>query len=312
MDPIPGDFDTEFVEVSRYVRLADARENALVLVARGIPYVVVRLDDEWAIKVDFSRIEEARLELMQYQGEVDRRPVEVVVLQNEPGIRVQFWSLPLVAMLFVGMSVLQAEWGAEWEKQGILVSEQVVRGGEWWRLVTALTLHGDVPHVVANLLGGLLFAGLLLPRFGQGVTWLMVLLSGTLGNFLNSLIYVNEVHRSLGASTGVFGALGLMTGDALGEVLKHRSGVSWWRWVLPLGAGLALLAFLGAGGQSARNVDVLAHLWGFLAGLLLGGSYRWFSPVIVVRGIGQIVCGCAALTVLFVCWCWAMWAVKTA
>jgi rhomboid protease GluP len=39
-----------------------------------------------------------------------------------------------------------------------------------------------------------------------------------------------------------------------------------WQLILPIGAGLALLAFLGVG-EEERNVDFMAHCWGFLAGL---------------------------------------------
>ena len=41
-----------------------------------------------------------------------------------------------------------------------------------------------------------------------------------------------------------------------------------WR-MIPLGGGLALLAVLG----TAQNSDLLAHLFGFAAGMSLGGGF---------------------------------------
>jgi membrane associated rhomboid family serine protease len=215
-------------------------------------------------------------------------------------VRPRFWTLPLAALVLVAGAVLQAELGPSWRAAGVLSAERVVARGEWWRVVTALTLHGDVPHVLANLWVGLLFGGLLVPAFGQGVTWLSVLAAGAAGNALNALVYWPADHQSLGASTAVFGALGLLVGDALWFLLRRRTGRSWWRWVLPLGAGLSLLAYLGAG-EGKSSVDVMAHLWGFAAGLPLGFAVSIARPAQAPARV-QVVCGCGAALVLAGAW----------
>jgi len=273
--------------------------------AKGIPYVIERSGDEWVLLADSEKKTDAVRELDGYRGEVSSRRAGKRAEEEEVRPVVSYGSLLVVALGLVLMSVFQAESGPEWREKGILVSGLIVRGGEWWRLVTALTLHGDVPHVLANMAGGLLFAGCLIQRFGQGVTWLLILISGALGNLCNAWIYGNVEHRSLGASTGVFGALGLLTGDVLVEVLLHKSGVSWWRWTVPLGGGLALLAFLGTGGQGAHNVDVLAHFWGFLAGLVLGAVFGTMRPVRSVKPAAQTLCGLLAASVVLLSWYWA-------
>jgi hypothetical protein len=79
---------------------------------------------------------------------------------------------------------------------------------------------------------------------------------GNLGNALTALAYWPQEHRSLGASTAVFGALGLLVGDALWLLLRRRAGRSWWKWMLPLGAGLSLLAFLGTGEGKISRVGL--------------------------------------------------------
>ena len=69
----------------------------------------------------------------------------------------------------------------------------------------------------------------------------------------------------IGASTACFGALGILVGVELVARLKERHRRNRWQLVLPLGAGLALLAYLGVG-EEGKNIDYMAHCWGFIAG----------------------------------------------
>jgi rhomboid protease GluP len=51
---------------------------------------------------------------------------------------------------------------------GILNSEKVSRG-QWWRIWTAITLHENMPHLMANASIGFIFMGLAMARYGAGV-----------------------------------------------------------------------------------------------------------------------------------------------
>ncbi len=298
LDPHPS--APLIVEIARYERLKDAREHGLALSARGITHSIGREGEIWLLRVALVDAPFAMEELHAYDAELKTSDVAA---PEEAVVRPRLWTLPLVALVVVGGAVLQAELGSPWKEAGVLSAQRVVAQGEWWRVVTALTLHGDVPHVLANLWVGLLFGGLLVPAFGQGVAWLSVLVAGAAGNALTALVYWPQEHQSLGASTAVFGALGLLVGDALWLLLRRRSGRSWWRWMLPLGAGLCLLAYLGAG-EGKTSVDVMAHLWGFAAGMPLGFCVSAFRPAHAPGGV-QVACGtCAALT-LVGAWIWA-------
>ena len=87
------------------------------------------------------------------------------------------------------------------------------RAGEFWRAVTALTLHLDVGHLLANLGFGIVFgllAGQLLGagrRVGHGAR------RGGAANLLNAFIQP-ATHSSVGASTAVFATLGLLAAYA--------------------------------------------------------------------------------------------------
>lgn len=263
------------VELGRFSRLKEARDRGLVLAASGVTHSIGREGEIWTLRCSQEDISRAVFELAAYEAELmTAEPPE----DDFPSVKVRWWSLPLVAMLMVGFAVAQAELGEKWSAAGIMSSDLVCGQGQWWRTITALTLHGDVPHVLANLGSGIWFGGLLVPSYGQGLTWLAVIASGALGNVLTAWAYYPGLHRSLGASSAVFGALGLLVGDALVRLLQRRSGRTWWRWVLPLGAGIGLLAFLGAG-EGKANVDVLAHLWGFAVGIVLGFLIGCFRPL---------------------------------
>ncbi|HIK86272.1 MAG: rhomboid family intramembrane serine protease [Myxococcales bacterium] len=143
--------------------------------------------------------------------------------------------------------------------QAVLVLE-----GQWWRLVTALSLHADIPHVLGNTLFGGFFLAAVAGRVGIGFALLGFLVSGTLGNLANALYY-GSAHSSIGASTGVFGLVGILAGLAAWRRHHlHSTGRGAW---VAFAAGLGIVAMLGSGGP---RVDFTAHLFGLAAGGLAG------------------------------------------
>jgi len=185
----------------------------------------------------------------------------------------------------------------EWQRLGILHAAKVLRG-EWWRTLTALTLHADALHLAGNmLLGGVLLAQLG-RQLGVGLSTLLVLVAGALGNLTNALVR-EPGHRSLGASTAVFGALGLLVARSAWAT-PHRD---WRRWVVPLGAGGGLIAFTGVGDAST---DYLAHLFGFGWGLVVGALTQWPRPLSRPRGWKAAGCGGAALALITGAWALAL------
>lgn len=301
-----GDDLSQMCVVNDFVKLADARECALVLAAKGIPYAIQREGDAWILKVEANCLDRAVAEVTEYEGESkSQKGGDFCGGEGSDQGSVRYWSLSAVALSFVLFGILQAEGGEGWRDAGLFISTRILQG-EWWRALTALTLHGDLPHLLANLASCLLFGGMLIPRFGQGVGWWMVLFSGFVGNLSHAWFYGGMEHRSLGASTGVFGALGLLTGGALIQAFGDGVRPSWWRWVLPLGAGFGLLATFGGGGHGqVPRVDVLAHLSGFGTGVIFGAVFERFSLSVRSARIVQIACGGLSIVALSVAWYFA-------
>jgi len=141
--------------------------------------------------------------------------------------------------------------------------------GELYRSVTSLMLHAGPLHLMGNIAGIAIFGTAVCTIMGWGVGWFMILATGIVGNLTNALLYTSG-HISVGASTAVFGAIGILSASQFFKKFK-QSGQKI-KAFLPLSCGLALLGILGSGEHS----DLMAHLFGFLAGIVLGSLYSIF------------------------------------
>lgn len=280
---------------------AQCNEQALVLAAQRIPHRVVHDRDGYILIVPAEHSITAGRELRLYADEnPPARPTARPVPETwnpAPGIAAYIATLCLVAWL-AGRQAFGADWYAAGGIDGALV-----RGGEYWRLVTALTLHADLSHLVGNLVFGSLF-GLFAGRLlGPGLAWAAILVCGAAGNLANTMLLAS-MHRSIGASTAVFAALGIVAG-----YVWHARLMSQERWVYRLGpvvGGIALLAYTGMGGGDAeRNVDVGAHVMGFVCGFAGGMLLVHLLPRLRDRRL-QVIAGLAAAAALTLSWTLAL------
>jgi len=151
-----------------------------------------------------------------------------------------------------------------WFRHGIADTDAILSGAVH-QTVTALTLHSNFKHLLGNVLtGGALFA-VVHRRLGPGLGSIAVLMSGVVGNLMNAVWHLTG-HRSLGASTAVMGALGILAATQLVMNQARRptakAVVTW----APIVAGGALLGMFGASPTS----DLHAHGFGFVAGVVMG------------------------------------------
>ncbi|MFU8847841.1 MAG: rhomboid family intramembrane serine protease [Opitutales bacterium] len=268
--PDPEDFNAPegWCPVAVYATTQQAHEAGLAILAMGHAYWLQPHEDSYIICVAESKLVaiHRELEVMQRMGHhsIPRgRPVSHIVLDCSG------WSFLLYALLLSACFAVQSLLPIQ--SAGRVDAVRMVEQGEWWRALTALTLHGDVVHLASNVVAGMGFAFLLARFFGAGAAWLLILFSGTAGNALNAWVHYPEAHLSIGASTAVFGALGLITGVGLWiALLQPAERWTMPRWLLPAFGGLTLLGLLGIGDGLDMRVDVAAHFSGFLCGSLLG------------------------------------------
>ena len=275
-------------------RHATAVEMGLVLTAVGIPYRLEERIDGWTLLVAGADAHRAVEELAGY---LDEQAEHAPPPPPAPAVDDGRWGVAGFLLVIWAVPFLQgqASFGADMLVAGRMHAG-AVEAGEWWRTITALTLHGDAGHILSNSAFGAFFGLYVARGLGSGVGWLLVVLAGALGNGANALIQA-DAFRSIGASTATFGALGLFSAVAWvrGEI---RRGSGWRRSLAPLFAGFALLVWTGTGGE---NTDVAAHLTGFAAGALLG-AMAGRLPRAVLTLPAQLSAGTLALAAPALAW----------
>jgi membrane associated rhomboid family serine protease len=270
-------------------------ERALVLTAIGIPASVVFQDGNCALVVEIDHAAQASDELARYDAENSgwRRP------RHEPlPTRASGWPGVLVyigALLAFAICQNSALLGLDWLGAGRIDGARM-RDGEWWRAVTALTLHVDTAHLLGNLGFGAAFGYFAGQLLGSRLAWSSILLAGTLGNLLNVWAQAPS-HRAVGASTAVFAALGLLS--AYAWVHRRGSGDRWaYRWA-PLVAGAILLTWFGTGDA---DTDIVAHLTGFASGALFGVLYGTALQRVVGNPAVARIAGAVGIALPILAW----------
>jgi membrane associated rhomboid family serine protease len=203
------------------------------------------------------------------------------------------WLGVLIAVALVVFFLLTGDRsGARWFSVGSADAERLL-GGQWWRALTALTLHADFAHVLSNAFATLILVGALARALGPGVTSALLLAAGAFGNYATALAHRSH-HDSIGASTAVFAAVGALA--TLSFFSRKRSRLPWRRPWLALAAALALLGLLG----TAKGTDVLAHGFGLVFGALFCVPIA-LLPILRNR-IAQAVLSLVSLGVIVAAW----------
>lgn len=301
--------------IHRSAYRAGCADRALVLTAVGISariefeaglYVLVVADVDAPAAVE---------QLRRYESE--NRVAAAPPMRPAPRVFAHAWVgcvAYVLVLVVVGLGVSRGLGRLDAFDTGELDAGQI-QSGQWWRAWTALTLHLDVAHIVANLGAGVWFGYLAARQIGSGSAWFLIVNGAAAANLLEALLGPAS-HRSVGASTAVFTALGLLAAHSWSRrrQLPQRWALRW----APLVAGALLLGWLGAGGASgddappasgesgADGVDVVAHVLGFLVGGALGALVALEPVERAISRAPQWLAGLAALATLGVAWACAL------
>lgn len=269
-------------------------EYSLVLAAQGIETQIGWNGTAWELRVPEAGASAARYEIAAYAAEArssrGRKQAPVLSRPGNPWIGVGIYLAVIVGTALLAQALsLNLDWYARGDMDGARLMT-----GDWWRPLTALTLHADAGHLLGNALFGSFFGYTVARYLGNGFGWLAIVVSGALGNLVNGVLSGAD-HRSIGASTAVFAALGLLSaycwrrGFPAEATRRERFA--------PVVAGIGLLAFTGAGGI---NTDVGAHLFGFVCGFGSGLVIARFGPPTGKHV--QLIAGLAAFGLMAMAW----------
>lgn len=297
------------------------RRRILVLQAKAIPFRFFERNRP-ALYVPPVAAKAALHEIAAFEAERPAPP-----LPTPPERRGTYWYMALVALLvpwhrmrwdaLLPLPFLPAT-AREWLTQGGLDAYRVAVSHEWWRSVTALTLHADGAHLVSNVLMGCVFGIPLCRHTGVGFGFLLTILAGALGNIATAFLRPASA-MSQGFSTALFASVGLLAAFSAAFAVRHSlaavggqhnsraplvRGLK--KGLLPVGAGLGFLAMLG--GADAPNVDYLAHVMGLFAGLLTGAAASFALPQPPLPGTAKdrlLQVGSLVAAAALICASWA-------
>lgn len=179
------------------------------------------------------------------------------------GITVVVFLIQVATELIFGQDLAAA--------MGLKVNDLII-GGEIWRLFTPVFLHGSILHIGFNMYALVALGPSLESYYGHGRFLALYILSGFAGNVISFLFSANP---SLGASTAIFGLIG-----AEAIFLYRNRGILGGMAQRALGNVIFILVinlFLGL----SPGID----FWGHMGGLLGGSFFAWFAgPVFRVEG----------------------------
>jgi rhomboid protease GluP len=179
-----------------------------------------------------------------------------------------------ILVVLIVVFALEVTTGALGSRQGIVRAGALTRAGvvagEWWRLVSAMILHGSVPHLVGNAIALLVLGMMCEHAFGRTQFLFLFVMSGLAGGVVSMLM-------SPGPSVGASGAIFGLQGAAIVLFRRHRD-----RLIMRarrIGVVLVVWAlYTIAQGAFTPFVDNGAHIGGFVAGVVLA---RGLHPVVL-------------------------------
>ncbi len=168
-------------------------------------------------------------------------------------LEVSLLIIYLLGMLFYPYQLLEQspdmilQWGQ--------INELILQG-EWYRLITAFWIHGNLVHLASNLLFLLIFSTRLEDLEKGYLVFLVFLGSGLIGNLATlGFILLGVDFISLGASGAVFGLLGAVLFVLKGKSKRERRSMAYFIFIF----------FVITIGQ---DTNFISHLFG-----LIGGYY---------------------------------------
>jgi rhomboid protease GluP len=216
---------------------------------------------------DPHRGEPHPLETNAYQ--TDTRPVDQTVIQFAIDQRV------IVAFVLIAINVIvflpylyDMDTYRTLIIEGVNRARDVFRREEYYRLFTAMFLHGSLQHIIFNMVSLHYAAQIVEPFFGRVRFVLVYLLGGLGGSVLSVILQANNAPGSVGASGAVFALFGAqlvflyLHRDKLGDYGRGHFR----QLAILLGINLVI------GFVPGSRIDNLGHLGGLLGGAVLA----WF------------------------------------
>jgi membrane associated rhomboid family serine protease len=164
---------------------------------------------------------------------------------------------------------------SDWALQGAAVSN-----GDWWRLVTAMFLHGSILHLGFNMLA-LYWLGTIIEQSLGTPRFLLVYFVSGLAGSAGALWFSSQFAVTVGASGAIFGLIGALL------ILEYLSTGSL------MGQAMVLILVNMALTFAVPGISIGGHLGGLVGGIVATFAlmrYRYASQravgVAIAAGVG--------------------------
>ncbi len=170
--------------------------------------------------------------------------------------------------------------------------QYIIVYNQWWRLITAIFLHGSLMHIVFNMWVIMDIGPMVEELFGSARYLFLYIATGAFGYAVSSL----AGQKSVGASGALLGLIGLLlastTRSSSASSQMLRSNLI--KWIVYI----AIMGFMFSG------IDNYAHFGGLAAGFVLGKLFvdrppQGQSELRIANALGWataiVVIGCFAL-----------------
>jgi rhomboid protease GluP len=178
------------------------------------------------------------------------------------------WVLTAQAGEAGGLSTLFGLSGEASYRLGASVPFAIFYRHEWWRLVTAMFLHGGLIHIGLNMMSLMQLGPALEELYGSPRYLFLYVVTGAFGFLVSAF----TGHFSVGASGALLGLVGAML-----AVTTKRGGAFMRDLRTRLVTSTVMLFAIGFWG--GFRIDNMAHLGGLAAGFLLGKIYADRQPM---------------------------------
>ena len=191
----------------------------------------------------------------------------------------RFKRMPATALLIIAILIgflIEIQKGALRDPRiltylGAIWAPLILGEGQWWRLLSAMFLHGDALHLLMNLIALFQLGSLYELMFGTKRFTIIYFVTGLVASLTSMFITGGP---SVGASGAVFGIMGAF-------IFSIRRSPRWRHERAARGIVSQLIFWVVANIAIALKVpqiDLAAHMGGLVAGLILGAAWPHRVP----------------------------------
>ncbi len=238
---------------------------------------------QWCVQHEAAqRGEEDTVQRVETPPWLRHEATSAIVMKAIFGINVAVF----LGMLFAGVSILSNPSGRDLVQWGANFGPYTL-GGQWWRLLTCVFIHGGFLHIAFNMWCLWSLGELAEALYGHWTFAAVYLITGVFSSLTS--VWWNPQVLSVGASGAIFGIAGaLVASFYLGEFSLPSAAIKG-----TLRSVVLFVVYNLLFATVAHGIDNAAHIGGLVSGLILGALIARVAPHRdeLLRRIGVLLVG---------------------